>query len=134
MSRRTKDISSLIETSDDPTAIIGQLCKQFDLKDVEVKPSRRPRRKVETKSQCAETMTDDIDYMSHVSVSKWIFGTAPEARELPPALEIEENQAHDFPETKNNGDIDDGSFPNDPILQLLRARLQNVNKRINAQI
>lgn len=133
MSRRTKDISSLIETSDDPAAIIGQLYKKYDLKNVEMKPTHKIRRRVESKTQCTETMTDDIDYMSQVSVSKWVFGTAPEARELPPTLEIQASQTHEVPETKNSGNIDDGSFANDPVLQLLRSRLQIVNQRINEQ-
>ena len=126
---RKGDIGSLIETSDDPNAIIGQLWKQFDLKEIDAKPAtRRARRRAESRTQSCETMTDDIDYMAHVSVSKWVFGPSPEAREKVPDLEIEDAGSFEIHETKSgSGDIDDGSFPQDPVLQMLRAKLREVN-------
>jgi hypothetical protein len=123
--KRTKDITQLIKNSDDPVTILGQIYRRFDLpEDYE---SRPPKRRSADRRISAEVQTDDLGMLCERSISSWLFGPAPEAREEIGPLRISNPNMSEVPEDPRfvKGGLDDGTFPSDPILMSLRRKLRD---------
>jgi hypothetical protein len=121
---RTKDLGQLIKNSDDPATILGQIYRRFDLpEDPGPRPSKRHSRERRT---TAEVQTDDLTVLCEHSLSTWLFGPAPEAREKLGALALSDPLGSEVLEDPrfSKGGLDDGTFPSDPVLMALRRRLR----------
>jgi hypothetical protein len=124
--KKTHDIGELLQTSDDPAQILDQIRSRFGLSE-----DHRPRptkRRSDQRRSSVDTQTDDLDFLSERTVSKWLFGPVPDAREVPGHLEIAPSAIHEVPEDGGlpKRGVDDGSFPSDPLLLILRRRLREL--------
>jgi hypothetical protein len=121
---RAHGIAELIKASDDPAAILGQIYRRFDLPDDH--GPRPPKRRLADRRACAEVQADDLGVLCERTVSSWLFGPAPEARERLGPLLISDPAASevlDDPRFRKSG-LDDGTFQSDLVLMTLRRRFR----------
>lgn len=128
MSKNTDNFDILLEKSDDPMEILTAMKKHFNIPNVEPKKKSVSRRKmhenIETQTQLSN------DQLSNEFVSTWIFNESPNLESPPPNLEISESVDHYIQDNPKLGrGVDDGSFPDDPILRVLRRKLTRLENQ-----
>lgn len=127
---KTDNFDALLEKSDDPLEIMNAMKKRFNIPSVEQKKKTVSRRKyhenVETQTQLSnEQLTNEF-------VSNWIFNESPDITDPPPNLEICDSFDYYVQDDPKLGrGVDDGSFPDDPVLRVLRRKLCRLENQQN---
>jgi hypothetical protein len=123
--KRAADIRDVIKASNDPAAIMGQICKRLGLP--EDAPPRPGRGHSSDRRASVAVQTDDLGVLCEHSVSAWLFGPPPGVRDFPGAVALSEPRAVEVPDDSRLSKlgVDDGTFPSDPVLLLLRRRLRD---------
>lgn len=128
MSKNTDNFDILLEKSDDPMEILTAMKKRFNIPNVEQKKKSVSRRKIH---ENAETQTQlSNEQLSNEFISTWIFNESPDLKNAPPDLEISDSVEYYVQDDPKLGrGIDDGSFPDDPVLRVLRRKLRRLENQ-----
>lgn len=107
----------------DPNQIVDILFNDIDISD----PKHRPKaKKREIEIQAKEIEKPD----PFKCVNRWLFGEAPELHRIPSELSLARfENANILPnQAEKPKGCDDGSFPSDPVLKVLRSKLYLLEK------
>jgi len=116
-------IDEELEMEDDPIKLLSKLCGSLDigLENVLAKPvTQKKRNRIKNQSTQVDMINDNIP---EECVSRWLFTTSPSIKPEKPSLKQSETSSLNYPKN-DTVEIDDGSYPNDPILKILRERLR----------
>ena len=126
MTKRTKNLETLLKSEDNPQTILNAMLKDFDLPTIESKsPTRAKKQKFMSVGTQTEVQINTKEY-----VSKWLFGPSPSFHPIPADFTYENFDiiSKEPPSNSTLTNFDDGSYPNDPVLKQLRKQLKLLAK------